>query len=80
MKCHTTREALLNTYTPPFAQGTLSFSKSVEGTTSFQTLLSLQTPSSSSASCTAGQIWADASFVYVCTKSNTIKRVALSSF
>ena len=71
---------VLNMHTPPFAQGTLSFSKSVDGTNSLQTLLSLQTPSSSSATCTAGQIWADKSFVYVCTRSNTIKRVALSSF
>lgn len=71
---------ILNTYSPPFAQGTLSFSKSVEGTTSFQTLLSLQTPSSSSASCTAGQIWADTDFVYVCAGPNKIKRAPLSSF
>jgi hypothetical protein len=71
---------ILNTHTPPFAQGTFSFSRSVDGTNSIQPLLSLQTPSSSSASCTAGQIWADASFVYVCTKSNTIKRAPLSSF
>ena len=71
---------ILNTHTPPFAQGTLSFSKSVDGTNSIQPLLSLQTPSSSSASCTAGQIWADANFVYVCTKSNTIKRAVLFSF
>jgi hypothetical protein len=71
---------ILNTYSPPFAQGTLSFSKSVEGTTSFQTLLSLQTPSSSSASCTVGQIWADTDFVYVCAGPNKIKRAPLSSF
>jgi len=71
---------ILNAHTPPFAQGTLSFGKSVEGASSIQTLFSLQTPSSSSTSCTAGQIWADANFVYVCTKSNTIKRAALSSF
>lgn len=71
---------ILNAHTPPFAQGTLSFSKPVEGTNSLQLLLSLQKPSSSSASCTPGHIWADANFVYVCTQSNTIKRAALSSF
>lgn len=38
------------------------------------------TPGSSSAACTAGQIWTDASFLYVCTATNTIKRTALSSF
>ena len=40
----------------------------------------LATPASSSAACTAGSIWADASFVYVCTALNTIKRAALTSF
>jgi hypothetical protein len=39
----------------------------------------LSTPTSSAAVCTAGQMWADAGFVYVCTATNTIKRVALSS-
>jgi len=38
------------------------------------------TPGSSSATCTAGQIWADASYIYACTATNTIKRAALSSF
>lgn len=40
----------------------------------------LGTPASSSDKCTAGTIWADAKFVYVCTATNTIKRSALSSF
>lgn len=30
--------------------------------------------------CTAGQIAADASFIYVCTATNTVKRVALTAF
>jgi hypothetical protein len=30
--------------------------------------------------CTAGQISVDAGFIYVCTATNTVKRVALSSF
>jgi len=38
------------------------------------------TPASSSAACTAGQMWTDASYIYVCTATNTIKRAALSSF
>jgi hypothetical protein len=38
------------------------------------------TPANSSAACTAGQIWVDATYVYVCTATNTIKRAALSSF
>ena len=37
------------------------------------------TPANSSAACTAGQIWVDATYVYVCTATNTIKRAALSS-
>lgn len=40
----------------------------------------LSTPASSSAACLAGQMWADTGFVYVCTATNTIKRVALSPF
>jgi len=40
----------------------------------------LGTPASSSDECTAGTIWADSRFVYVCTATNTIKRSALSSF
>lgn len=40
----------------------------------------LSTPASSSATCAAGQMWADTGFVYVCTATNTIKRATLSSF
>ncbi|MGA9389761.1 MAG: hypothetical protein WBV69_04870 [Candidatus Sulfotelmatobacter sp.] len=40
----------------------------------------LGTPASSSDKCTAGTIWADSKFVYVCTATNTIKRSTLSSF
>jgi hypothetical protein len=42
--------------------------------------MNLATPSSSSALCTAGQIGADAKYVYVCVAANTWKRSALSSF
>ena len=38
------------------------------------------TPANSSAACSPGQLWADATYVYVCTATNTIKRAALSSF
>lgn len=40
----------------------------------------LSTPSASTDACTAGQMWADTGFVYVCTATNTIKRAALSTF
>ena len=40
----------------------------------------LTTPASSSATCTAGTIVWDASYVYVCTATNTWKRSALSTF
>jgi hypothetical protein len=40
----------------------------------------LTTPSSSSATCTAGQFTDDANFHYVCVATNTWKRAALSSF
>jgi hypothetical protein len=42
--------------------------------------VNLATPSSSSAPCTAGQIGADAKYVYVCVATNKWKRSALSSF
>ena len=38
------------------------------------------TPTSSSAFCSAGSIWADATYVYVCTANSTTKRVALTTF
>jgi hypothetical protein len=42
--------------------------------------VNLATPASSSAPCTAGQIGADAKYVYVCVATNSWKRSALSSF
>ncbi len=42
--------------------------------------VALSTPASSTDSCSTGQIWADANFVYVCVAPNTIKRAALSAF
>jgi len=42
--------------------------------------LTLATPTTSGDTCTAGTFWADASYLYVCTATNTIKRAALSAF
>jgi hypothetical protein len=42
--------------------------------------VNLATPASSSAPCTAGQIGADAKYIYVCVAANTWKRSALGSF
>lgn len=42
--------------------------------------ITLATPASSADACTAGQMWADTGFVYVCSATNTIKRAALSTF
>jgi parallel beta-helix repeat protein len=42
--------------------------------------VTLSTPTSSSDTCIAGQVWADASYLYVCTATNTIKQVALATF
>ncbi|MGB6386955.1 MAG: hypothetical protein WBD25_12040 [Terriglobales bacterium] len=42
--------------------------------------VNLATPASSSAPCTAGQIGADAKYIYVCVAPNTWKRSALGSF
>jgi hypothetical protein len=40
----------------------------------------LRTPTNSSSTCIPGNIWADKTYLYVCTATNTIKRTALSSF
>ena len=40
----------------------------------------VSTPGSSSVACAVGQMWTDASYIYVCTATNTIKRSTLSSF
>jgi len=40
----------------------------------------LSTPASSSATCVAGDITADASYIYFCTATNTWKRATLGSF
>ncbi|MGC4106924.1 MAG: hypothetical protein QM753_11315 [Thermomicrobiales bacterium] len=42
--------------------------------------VTLTTPASSTAACVAGQITANASYVYVCTATNTWKRAALTTW
>lgn len=42
--------------------------------------VSQSTPTASSDACTAGALWADASYIYSCTTSGTIKRAALGAF
>jgi hypothetical protein len=49
-------------------------------TTSGRIAAQRSTPGSSSAACSAGQIWTDSNYIYVCTATNTIERAALSSF
>ena len=38
------------------------------------------TPAASSDTCTAGALWADATYIYACTASGTIKRATLATF
>jgi hypothetical protein len=38
------------------------------------------TPAASSDACTAGALWADATYIYACTASGTIKRATLATF
>lgn len=64
-------------YASVSSAGVASFQGGVVAPT-YQTTLT--TPVSSHQTCTAGQMWADADYVYVCTAANTIKRAALSSF
>ena len=55
---------------------TVGYNLNVSGTIQ----ATLSTPASSSAAGTSGQIKWDANYIYVCTATNTWKRVALSSF
>lgn len=64
--------------TPVQGQGTLNITASQVIAPGLVTTQS--TPGSSSAVCTAGAIWSDATYLYVCTATNTIKRAALSTF
>ena len=43
-------------------------------------VVSQTTPSASSDACTAGALWADATYIYACTASGTIKRATLATF
>jgi hypothetical protein len=43
-------------------------------------VVSQSTPAASTDACTAGALWADASYVYACTASGTIKRATLNTF
>jgi hypothetical protein len=54
------------------------FGGKVQTATTFQEPLT--TPASSSAACTAGQFTDDTNYHYVCTATNTWKRVALTTF
>ena len=72
----TTYLAASNTFFNYTQGGTLAFSVPAAGVTHGP----LVTPASSSATCTTGDREADASYVYVCTATNTWKRAALSSF
>jgi len=38
------------------------------------------TPANSTTSCTQGQFWFDANYIYFAVANNTIKRIALTSF
>lgn len=38
------------------------------------------TPAASTDACTAGSLWADATYIYACTASGTIKRATLATF
>jgi hypothetical protein len=60
----------------------LSWGKTLDASavTSRAVIPTQSTPANSSAACTAGQIWSDAAYIYVCTAKNTIKRTLLSAF
>jgi len=60
--------------------GAAQTTKSVVLQTGGRITMPLTTPTTSSETCTAGTFAADASYVYVCTATDTWKRAALSAF
>ena len=64
------------------ANGTPRFTVADSGKLTLRGILNTPptTPASSSSPCTAGDIEADASYIYVCTATNTWKRAVLSPF
>lgn len=66
--------------TPPDTAAPLVIVNTVFSGGTIQLLSTLMTPSSSSVQGVAGQIAADANYIYICTATDTWKRAALSSF
>jgi len=50
------------------------------GNTTGAVVVKLETPAASAATCTAGAIWADTGYIYVCTASGTVERVAVAAW
>jgi len=66
------------------ANGILEVNTGTAGTLAYlkakSVIVTRATPASSSEAGNAGEIWADATYIYVQTASGTVKRVALSTF
>jgi len=78
MSAGTLADARLSSNVPLLNAATNSYTGNI--VTSARIAPQQATPATSSAACTAGQMWTDANYIYVCTGTNTIKRAALSSF
>ena len=50
------------------------------GNTTGTVIVKLETPAASAATCTAGAIWADTGYIYVCTASGTVERAAVAAW
>jgi hypothetical protein len=63
------------------ARAAAGYLKVTDGSTGLgKIVVSQTTPAASTDACTAGALWADASYVYACTSSGVIKRATLATF
>lgn len=63
------------------ARAAAGYIKVTDGSTGLgKIVVSQSTPAASTDACTAGALWADATYIYACTASGTIKRATLATF
>lgn len=63
------------------ARAAAGYLKVTDGSTGLgKIVVSQSTPSASTDACTAGALWADATYIYACTATGVIKRATLASF
>jgi hypothetical protein len=62
------------------AAGVVGVGTGAAGSVAGRIALDNSTPANAAVACTAQSVWADASFIYVCTASGAVKRVAIAAW